>query len=301
MATPASHTPKARGKAPPAPAPGKLSTYKAKRDFARTAEPAEGGRAGRGLFVVQHHWARREHYDFRLELDGVLVSFAVTKGPSLDPSVRRLAVRTEDHPISYAEFEGTIPKGEYGGGTVMVWDTGRWMPISDNPQKALADGELKFVVLGERLRGAFVLVRMNVEKGRENWLLIKEKDDYVERGSDDFPARFDTSVKTGRTREAIEREETPHSFARDRAVEAGDRAPAEPHDLPDFVRPPSAKAAPPRPTATTGCTRSSTTAIASRSPPPARRSGSTAARASTGRRAFRRCATPSPPSTSTAP
>ncbi len=223
--------------AEPAPHSEKLSAYKARRDFARTGEPAEGGRAGRGLFVVQHHWARREHYDFRLELDGVLVSFAVTKGPSLDPAVRRLAVRTEDHPISYADFEGTIPKGEYGGGTVMVWDTGRWMAISEDPAKAIADGELKFVLLGERLKGAFVLVRMNVEKGRENWLLIKEKDDYVERGADDFPARFDTSVKTGRTREAIEREETPHSFARDRTAEAEDAPTAADRRVPDFVPP----------------------------------------------------------------
>lgn len=236
-ASPSKHR-RAKGKtAERSPSPD-LAAYKAKRDFARTAEPAEGGDPGRGLFVVQHHWARREHYDFRLELDGVLVSFAVTRGPSLDPAVRRLAVRTEDHPISYADFEGTIPKGEYGGGTVMVWDRGGWMPVSADPKKALAEGELKFVLLGDRLKGAFVLVRMNVEKGRENWLLIKEKDEYVERGADDFPARFDTSVKTGRTREAIEREETPHSFARDREAEA--HAPAaggDRHPLPDFVRP----------------------------------------------------------------
>ncbi|WP_181700205.1 DNA ligase D [Chthonobacter albigriseus] len=194
-----------------------LASYRAKRDFSRTAEPAEGGLSGKGLFVVQHHWARREHYDFRLELDGVLLSFAVTKGPSLNPSDRRLAVRTEDHPISYAEFEGTIPKGEYGGGTVMLWDRGVWAPMTDDPHAALQKGELKFVLLGERMKGAWVLVRMNVEKGRENWLLIKEKDEWVDREVDDYPAKYVTSIKTGRTKEEIEQEETPHSFARDRA------------------------------------------------------------------------------------
>ncbi|WP_181706191.1 non-homologous end-joining DNA ligase [Chthonobacter rhizosphaerae] len=218
-----------------------LAAYRAKRDFSRTAEPADGGTVGKGLFVVQHHWARREHFDFRLELDGVLVSFAVAKGPSLDPSVRRLAVRTEDHPLSYADFEGTIPKGEYGGGTVMVWDRGVWAPMADDPAAALQKGELKFVLLGERMQGAWVLVRMNVEKGRENWLLIKEKDPYVDRVGDDLPTRHHTSILTGRTREEIEAEETPHSFAADRAAEA-----AKAEAPPPTTRPHRAKAAGPK-------------------------------------------------------
>lgn len=186
------------------PSSDRLSAYRAKRDFNRTAEPPSGGRAGRGLFVIQHHWARREHYDFRLELDGVLVSFAVAKGPSLDPKVRRLAVRTEDHPLAYAEFEGTIPKGEYGGGTVMLWDRGTYVPQSDDPAEDLARGELKIVLHGERTVGKFVLVRMNVEGGRENWLLIKERDRYAEPGEADLTKRFDRSVASGRTRAEIE-------------------------------------------------------------------------------------------------
>ncbi|WP_075216799.1 non-homologous end-joining DNA ligase [Mongoliimonas terrestris] len=201
-----------RTRHPAAPAPvGDLSLYKAKRDFGRTAEPAEGGVAGTGLFVIQHHWARREHFDFRIEIDGVLVSFAVAKGPSLDPSIRRLAVRTEDHPIAYAEFEGTIPAGDYGGGTVLVWDRGVWAPMTDDPAAALRDGELKFVLLGSRIEGAFVLVRMNVERGRENWLLIKERDPYAERDGDELTARHPTSVLTGRTRAEIEAEAATHA------------------------------------------------------------------------------------------
>lgn len=227
--------------APPAGTPDPLSAYRAKRDFGKTAEPAAGGAAGRGVFVVQHHWARREHYDFRLELDGVLVSFAVAKGPSLVAGMRRLAVRTEDHPLSYADFEGVIPRGEYGGGTVMVWDRGLWMPVSGDPQAALRDGELKFVLLGERMKGGYVLVRMNVEKGRENWLLIKEKDDYAEREDAGYPARFDASVASGRSRAAIEREEAPHSFARDRAAAqaaaAGEDPPPARRPVPAFVPP----------------------------------------------------------------
>lgn len=220
---------------PPSPSL-KLATYRAKRDFARTAEPEEGGRAGRGLFVVQHHWARREHFDVRLEIGGVLVSFAVAKGPSLDPSVRRLAVRTEDHPIAYATFEGTIPKGEYGGGTVMLWDRGTFTARSRDPQADLEKGELKVTLHGERTRGDFVLVRMNVEGGRENWLLIKEKDAFADRAGPDLAGRFDRSVASGRTREEIEAAETPQSFARERAIAAGD-APLTRRPPPDHVPP----------------------------------------------------------------
>jgi bifunctional non-homologous end joining protein LigD len=141
-----------------------LETYRRKRDFTKTSEPAPRGIAkraprGGGRFVVQHHWARREHYDFRIEMEAVLKSWAVTKPPSPDPAVKRLAVRTEDHPLDYATFEGTIPKGEYGGGTVMLWDEGTWQPVDSDPIAALAKGQLKMSLDGERMKGGWVLVR----------------------------------------------------------------------------------------------------------------------------------------------
>jgi bifunctional non-homologous end joining protein LigD len=180
-----------------------LSTYRAKRDFSSTPEPRTGGKAGGRLFVVQHHWATREHYDFRLELDGVLLSWAVTRGPSFDSADKRLAVRTEDHPLSYAEFEGMIPEGNYGAGTVMLWDIGTWEPAVSDPRKALAEGSLKFRLDGERMKGGWALIRMKGSEKRENWLLIKERDEYVLKGfSID---RFSTSVSTGRTRGQIEK------------------------------------------------------------------------------------------------
>ena len=180
-----------------------LSTYESKRDFSRTPEPKAGGKSRGDLFVVQHHWATREHYDFRLELDGVLLSWAVTRGPSFNPADKRLAVRTEDHPVAYAEFEGTIPKGDYGGGTVQIWDRGRWQPQEGlDPAKALRTGTLKFVLHGKRMRGRWVLVRMKREGSRENWLLIKERDEFAkDNGSID---QFRTSVKSGRTKSQIE-------------------------------------------------------------------------------------------------
>jgi bifunctional non-homologous end joining protein LigD len=130
-----------------------LATYRAKRDFARTAEPSGAKRPGTGKgFVVQKHAASRLHYDFRLELDGVLVSWAVTRGPSVNPDDKRLAVRTEDHPLDYARFEGTIPKGEYGGGTVMLWDNGTWEPIpGKDPRETLPEGHLHFILHGRRM------------------------------------------------------------------------------------------------------------------------------------------------------
>src|SRR5262245_46129739 len=131
-----------------------LKEYRKKRDFAKTAEPsgekAKPSKEGEHIFIVQKHDATRLHYDFRLELDGVLLSWAVTKGPSLNPADKRLAVHVEDHPLDYAEFEGTIPKGEYGGGTVMLWDKGTWEPEGD-PHKMLAKGDLKFTLHGKRL------------------------------------------------------------------------------------------------------------------------------------------------------
>ncbi|TVV71752.1 DNA ligase D, partial [Sphingomonas solaris] len=179
-----------------------LARYNEKRDFAKTKEPAgeRGDTAGHG-FMVQKHDASRLHWDFRLELDGVLKSWAVTRGPSLNPDDKRLAVRTEDHPLAYATFEGTIPKGEYGGGTVMLWDRGTWTPHPDkDPVKTLAEGHLHFTLQGERMKGEWIMIRLKPrgrEKG-ENWLLRKVADDFA-GGSDDLVERELTSVATGRT------------------------------------------------------------------------------------------------------
>src|SRR5579863_1144205 len=166
--------------------PDELSRYRAKRDFTRTDEPrGEGTVAGAAhrRFVIQKHDATRLHYDLRLELDGVFKSWAVTRGPSLDPRDKRLAVEVEDHPLDYGDFEGTIPKGQYGGGTVMLWDRGYWEPEGTRtPEQALAKGDFKFTLEGERLHGGFVLVRManDRESGkRTNWLLIKHRDEYA--------------------------------------------------------------------------------------------------------------------------
>ncbi len=175
-----------------------LAEYKAKRDFGKTPEPGpKRGKAKGNSFVIQKHAARRTHFDFRLEHDGVLKSWAVTKGPSLDPAQKRLAVMTEDHPLEYGGFEGVIPKGEYGGGPVMIWDEGTWEPIGD-PDEGLAKGDLKFRLHGHRLNGDYVLVRMKPRKedrGRQNWLLIKKRDDYAGEG-DEPTQEFDTSVKS---------------------------------------------------------------------------------------------------------
>ncbi|HEY8264098.1 MAG TPA: DNA polymerase ligase N-terminal domain-containing protein [Methyloceanibacter sp.] len=182
-----------------------LATYKAKRDFKKTPEPtAKRARSKGNSFVIQKHAARRTHFDFRLEHDGVLKSWAVTRGPSLDPSQKRLAVMTEDHPLEYGKFEGVIPKGEYGGGPVMIWDRGTWEPIGD-PDAGLAKGDLKFRLHGDRLNGDFVLVRMKPRKGekRENWLLIKKRDEYAGDGNEPTE-EFETSVKSGRTMDQIE-------------------------------------------------------------------------------------------------
>ena len=182
--------------------PDPLATYKAKRDFAKTAEPAGAAlpSAGNG-FIVQKHDATRLHWDFRLELDGVLKSWAVTRGPSLNPDDKRLAVRTEDHPLDYAGFEGTIPAGEYGGGTVMLWDTGTWEGVpGKDPAKTLAEGHLHFFLYGKRMQGEWLMIRLKPrgrEKG-ENWLLRKIADDHA-GGSDDLVASALTSVTTGRT------------------------------------------------------------------------------------------------------
>ena len=182
-----------------------LATYRAKRDFSKTPEPPpERKRKAGNSFVIQKHAATRTHFDFRLEHDGVLKSWAVTRGPSLDPAQKRLAVMTEDHPLEYGGFEGVIPKGEYGGGPVMIWDEGTWEPLND-PDEGLAKGDLKFRLHGHRLNGDYVLVRMKPRKedrGRQNWLLIKKRDDYAGEG-DEPTEQYDTSVKTGRTMDQI--------------------------------------------------------------------------------------------------
>ena len=182
-----------------------LSTYNAKRDFKRTPEPrGTAARKGGNSFVVQKHAARRLHFDFRLEVDGVLKSWAVTRGPSPDPQDKRLAVRTEDHPLTYGGFEGIIPQGEYGGGTVMLWDRGTWHPVPGKSAKDLEKGHLHFVLEGERMKGEWLLVRMKPRPGEkgENWLLRKVDDEFA-GGADDLVRQKLTSVETGRTMQEI--------------------------------------------------------------------------------------------------
>ena len=180
--------------------PRSLSEYQRKRDFSKTSEPKGAPDASGGnRFVVQKHWATRLHYDFRLEMEGVLVSWAIPKGPTLNPAERRLAAHVEDHPVSYYDFEGTIPKGEYGGGTVMVWDWGTYALEESTPAESLRRGEVKFRLNGVRLTGRYALVRTRSDK---DWLLIKKKDEAADPSFD--IQHFDTSVKTGRTKEEIE-------------------------------------------------------------------------------------------------
>ncbi|HEY3012238.1 MAG TPA: DNA polymerase ligase N-terminal domain-containing protein [Gemmatimonadales bacterium] len=188
-----------------------LAEYRRKRDFTRTAEPKGGtARNARKLgFVIQKHAASHLHYDLRLELDGVMKSWAVPKGPSLDPSVKRLAMEVEDHPIEYNAFEGTIPKGEYGGGTVMLWDRGTYAYGGSDPdpteglRRGYQKGDFKFVLHGKRLRGSWVLVRTRRDqRGRAQWLLIKHRDEYAAPDSD-VTADHQTSVATGRTMDEI--------------------------------------------------------------------------------------------------
>jgi bifunctional non-homologous end joining protein LigD len=178
-----------------------LDVYRQKRDFKSTSEPkGRKGRKSGHSFVIQKHDATRLHYDFRLEMDGVLKSWAVTRGPSLVPTEKRLAVHVEDHPLAYGDFEGTIPKGEYGGGTVIVWDRGTWKPLGD-ARKAYAKGHLEFELDGEKLHGRWHLVRMHGKPGekRENWLLIKGDDEFAAvDGKDDLLEERPESVKTGR-------------------------------------------------------------------------------------------------------
>ena len=202
-----------------------LEEYRRKRDFAITPEPAPvaetAAAGGTGRFVVQRHRATRLHYDFRLEIDGVLVSWAVPKGPTLDPGTRRMAVHVEDHPIEYFDFEGVIPSKQYGAGDVIVWDWGTWTPEAPTlePRRAVADGELKFRLEGKKLHGRFTIVRTSGRRHRaddpaarafeddqgDQWLLIHKRGEGSQPGWDaeDHPQ----SVKTGRTNDDVKAEE----------------------------------------------------------------------------------------------
>lgn len=212
----------------------RLAEYRRKRDFTKTAEP-EGGRTRETKklqYVIQKHAATHLHYDLRLELDGVMKSWAVPKGPSLDPAVKRLAMEVEDHPIEYNSFEGTIPKGEYGGGTVMLWDRGTYTYGGSDPEpiqglrRGHEKGDFKFVLHGKRLRGSWVLVRTRRDQGgRAQWLLIKHRDEYAVPDSD-IVAEYQTSVATRRTMEEIAEGRSRvwrSNRAERRETESGDR------------------------------------------------------------------------------
>ncbi len=198
------------------------SDYEKKRDFSRTPEPKGDGRRRKAarapIFVVQKHDARRLHYDFRLEVDGALKSWAVPKGPSLDPRVKRLAVPTEDHPMEYAGFEGTIPEGEYGAGPVLIWDRGTFENITEKRGKvhpahlALRDGHLLFRLNGEKLKGAFALQRTGEGKDAR-WLLVKMRDAYASALKDPVKSQ-PKSAETGRTLRQVERGEPKRAAAR---------------------------------------------------------------------------------------
>jgi bifunctional non-homologous end joining protein LigD len=226
-----------------------LSEYNRKRNFAVTSEPSGAAPAspraeGVLQFVIQKHAATRLHYDFRLELEGVLKSWSVPKGPSLDTKVKRLAMHVEDHPLAYATFEGIIPKGEYGGGTVLLWDRGIWEPIED-PHEGYAAGNLKFILKGEKLHGGFALVKIrdrNARGGRDegrSWLLIKERDGHVvpEATSEITEARPE-SVATGRTLDEIATDRSRVWHSNRTQVDAGAAPGAELAPLPDKIRPP---------------------------------------------------------------
>lgn len=211
-----------------------LKTYRAKRDFSRTPEPPGRGKQApkrkKLSFVVQEHAARRLHYDFRLELDGVLLSWAVPKGPSLDPGQKRLAVRTEDHPLEYGGFEGIIPEGEYGAGPVIVWDRGTWQPEND-PHEGLRKGHLAFTLSGEKLHGRFHLVRTRGYPygGRESWLLIKGHDDVAVPVTGDIVDALPRSVLSGRTIEEVRAGKPPKvRRTRERVLEKATKAKRRP-------------------------------------------------------------------------
>lgn len=207
-----------------------LSRYKEKRDFEKTAEPSGARRrvskAGKLSYLIQKHDASRLHYDFRLEWNGTLMSWAVPKGPSENPDDKRLAVHVEDHPVDYGGFEGTIPEGEYGGGTVMLWDRGTWEPQEGvDVDEALRKGKLAFILHGERLHGKWALVRLRARspKDKDNWLLIKELDDFVKRSGKLVTERESTSVASGRSMDQIaEGRRVWHSNRKGRAASTAD-------------------------------------------------------------------------------
>ncbi|MDN5928587.1 MAG: DNA ligase D [Hyphomicrobiales bacterium] len=227
-----------------------LQEYQRKRDFQKTAEPSGKGKTRKskssgGLYVIQKHAATRLHYDFRLEHDGVLWSWAVTRGPSLDPSEKRLAVHVEDHPLDYGDFEGTIPKGEYGGGAVIVWDNGEWIPQGD-PEAGMKKGHLEFELKGNKLNGRWHLVRLKPRRGekRDNWLLIKS-DDAAARKTGDILEEAPQSVKSGLTIDEIGKNgkaDVWHSkpAGKNAAKKIGAKKPPRPGKqaaMPDFVPP----------------------------------------------------------------
>jgi bifunctional non-homologous end joining protein LigD len=229
-----------------------LSTYHRKRDFRKTAEPrGKQNRRDQHRFVIQKHDASHLHFDFRLEHDGVLKSWAVPKGPSLDPADKRLAVQVEDHPIGYGRFEGTIPEGEYGGGTVQLWDRGHWHPVeTDDVARAFKKGKIAFELEGERLHGRWALVQMRGPRNKsgKNWLLIKEKDRYVRTGKAAEIAALDESVASGRSLKEIARGDAPEwrdgrarpkKAAKKKAVRKSRRRKAA--AMPDFIPPQLAK------------------------------------------------------------
>ena len=227
----------------------KLTSYRARRDFAVTAEPSGAAKvkpAARLRFVVQKHDATRLHYDLRLEHDGVFKSWAVTRGPSLDPADKRLAVEVEDHPLDYGDYEGTIPPGAYGGGTVMLWDRGHYAPApGSGVAEGLKTGDLKIVLAGERLQGSWVLVRIKHDRGggkRVNWLLIKHRDGFARPGDHDALIKdARTSVASGRTMDEIARgtgkPPTPFMTASQSRRRKGRRQVAPAAEMPRFILP----------------------------------------------------------------
>jgi bifunctional non-homologous end joining protein LigD len=219
-----------------------LQEYRAKRDFKKTVEPAgdaksAGTKEQGGLFVMHKHAATRLHYDLRLEHGGVLWSWAVTRGPSLDPAERRLAVHVEDHPLDYGSFEGNIPKGQYGGGAVVLWDEGTWRPEGD-PNKGMKKGHIKFQIDGQKLQGAWHLVRLKPRPGekRENWLLIKSDDEHADPRRD-ILAEMPQSVKSGLTIEEVAEGLTAKDKPKPQAKKARTARPARTKKLPDFIPP----------------------------------------------------------------
>lgn len=185
----------------------KLKEYNAKRNFDKTAEPkgkTVSTKTSKLKFAVQHHLARKDHFDLRLEWNGVLLSWAIPKGPSFDPSDKRLAIQVEDHPMDYIHFEGTIPKGQYGGGTVMLWDKGFWEPLK-NVNSSLKSGILKFTLRGKRLKGEWSLIKLKSKETKndnDNWILVKEKDEFANTLN---PSNYNTSIKTRKTMSQIEK------------------------------------------------------------------------------------------------